>query len=54
MGETRNAYRTLVGKPEAKGPLGRPSSRIKMDLREDGMGWIELIWLRIGTAGGLL
>jgi hypothetical protein len=29
----------------------------KMDLREigwDGMVWIEFIWLRIGTSGGLL
>jgi hypothetical protein len=37
MGETRNAYRTLVGKPEGKTPLGRPRRRlvdnIKMDLR---------------------
>jgi hypothetical protein len=24
------------------------------DLREDGMEWIGLIWLRIGTNGGLL
>jgi hypothetical protein len=24
MGETRNAYRILVGKPERKIPLGRP------------------------------
>jgi hypothetical protein len=24
MGETRNAYRILVGKPEGKIPLGRP------------------------------
>jgi hypothetical protein len=22
--------------------------------REDGMVWIELIWLRMGTSGGLL
>jgi hypothetical protein len=49
MGETRNAYRILVGRPEGKRPLGRPRSRwvddIKMDLREigwDGMNWIEL------------
>jgi hypothetical protein len=49
MGETRNAYRILVGKPEGKGPLGRRRRRrvdnIKMDLREigwDGMDWIEL------------
>jgi hypothetical protein len=43
MGETRNAYRILVGKPEGKRPLGRP--RRRMDLREigwDDMDWIEL------------
>jgi hypothetical protein len=27
MGETRNAYRILVGKPEGKRPLGRPRCR---------------------------
>jgi hypothetical protein len=49
MGETRNTYRILVGKPEGKRPLGRPRRRwvdnIKMDLREtgwDGMNWIDL------------
>jgi hypothetical protein len=49
MGETRNAYRILVGKPEGKRRLGRPRRRwvdnIKMGLREirwDGMDWIEL------------
>jgi hypothetical protein len=38
MGETRNAYKILVGKPEGKRSLGRPRRRwvdnIKMDLRE--------------------
>jgi hypothetical protein len=27
MGETRNAYRILVRKPEGKSPLGRPRRR---------------------------
>jgi hypothetical protein len=49
MGETRNAYRILVGKQEGKRPLGRPRHRwvdnIKMDLGEivwDAKDWIEL------------
>jgi hypothetical protein len=53
MGEKRNAYRILVGKPEGKGPLGRPRRRwvynIKMDLREigwNGMDWIDLAQYR--------
>jgi hypothetical protein len=40
MGEGRNVYRVLVGKPEGKGPVGRPRRRwedgVKMDLREIG------------------
>jgi hypothetical protein len=38
MGEVKNAYRILVGKPEGKRPLGRPRHRwvdnIKMNLGE--------------------
>jgi hypothetical protein len=49
MGEERNVYRVLMGKPEGKRPLGRPRRRweegIRMDLGEIGWGsadWIQL------------
>jgi len=49
MGERRDVYRVMVGKPEGKRPLGRPRHRwednIKMDLQAvgcEGMGWMEL------------
>ena len=49
MIDRRSSYRILVGKPEAKRPLGRLKRRwgdnIKMDLQEEGGGcgdWIEL------------
>ncbi|KAJ4434186.1 hypothetical protein ANN_22734 [Periplaneta americana] len=48
MGESRNAYRVLVGRPEEKRPLGkrrRWEDNIKMDLREvgyDDRDWINL------------
>jgi hypothetical protein len=49
MGDKRNSYRRLVGKPEGKRSLRRHRSRwvdnIKMDLREigwDAVDWIDL------------
>jgi hypothetical protein len=47
MGEKRNAYRILVGKPEGRRPLGRSRRRWvdKIDLREigwDGVDWVDL------------
>jgi hypothetical protein len=38
MGEKKNAYRILVGNPEGKRPLGRPSHRWVNNIR-DTMGW---------------
>jgi hypothetical protein len=49
MGEKRNAYRLLVGKPEGKRPLGRPRCKwvdnIEMDLVEVGRGDVDWIGL---------
>jgi hypothetical protein len=45
VGEERNVYRVLMGKPEGRRPLGRPRRRwedgIRMDLREIGWGSVE-------------
>ena len=48
MGEERGVYRVLVGKPEGRGPLGRPRRRwvhnIRMDLQV-GCGYMDWIGL---------
>jgi hypothetical protein len=49
MGEGRNVYRVLVGKPKGKRPLERPRYRwengIKMDLRK--IGWGSVKWIHL-------
>jgi hypothetical protein len=49
MGEERNVYRALMGKPEGKRPLERPRHRwedgIRMDLGE--IGWGSVDWLQL-------
>jgi hypothetical protein len=49
MGEKRNVYRLLVGKPEGKRPLGIPRRRwidnIKMDLLKIGLNVVDWIGL---------
>ena len=49
MGEEREVYRVLVGKPEGRRPLGRPRRRwmdnIRMDLQEVGCGYMDWIGL---------
>jgi hypothetical protein len=53
MGEKRNAYRLLVGKPEGKRPLGRPRrmwvDNIRKDLGE--IGWGDVDWTRLDWTG---
>jgi hypothetical protein len=47
IGEKRNAYRLLEGKPEGKRPLGRPRRRwvdnIRMYVGE--VGWGDVDWI---------
>jgi hypothetical protein len=49
MGEKRNVYRLLVGKPAGRRPLGRLRrswiENIKMDLLEIGLGSVDWIGL---------
>jgi hypothetical protein len=49
MGEGRNVYMVLVGKPEGKRPLGCPRHRwedgIKMDLKE--INWGAVKWIHL-------
>jgi hypothetical protein len=53
MREKRNVYRSLVGKPEGKRPLGRARSKwvnnIKMDLGE--VGWGDVDWIGLAQDG---
>jgi hypothetical protein len=58
MGEKRNVYRLLVGKPEGKRPLRGPRRRwmdnIKVDLLEIGLSVVDWIDLAQDTGGELL
>jgi hypothetical protein len=49
MGENRNAYRILVGKPEEKRQLRIPRRRwvdnVQIDLRE--IGWGPMVWIEL-------
>jgi hypothetical protein len=59
-GERRGAYRALVGKPEGRNHLEDPGIDGRIILKwifkrlGGGGAWTGLIWLRIGTDGGLL
>jgi hypothetical protein len=49
MGEERNVYKVLMGKPDGKRPLGRPRRKwqdgIRMDLTE--FGWRSVDWIQL-------
>jgi hypothetical protein len=58
MGERRGAYRVLVEKPEGRRPFGRRRSRWKIILKRVFKKWdgalVEIMWLSVGTSGGIL
>jgi hypothetical protein len=45
MGEERNVYKILMGKPEGKRPRCRWEDGIRMDLRKIGLGSVE--WIQV-------
>jgi hypothetical protein len=49
MGEMRNPYDILVGKPEGKRPLGRHGRRWKYNIRVDlgEVGWESVDWMNL-------
>jgi hypothetical protein len=59
MGEGRDAYRALVGRPERKRSLARPRRRWEDNTewvfrKWDVRTWTGSSWLRIGAGGGHL
>jgi hypothetical protein len=47
MGQMRNAYKILAGKPEGRRPLGRPMHRWEDNIRKDfrEIGWEDVDWI---------
>jgi len=59
IAEKRNTYRILMGKPEGRGPLGRPRRAwwtilIWILKKQNGNAWTGLVWFGTRTNGGLL
>jgi len=55
MGEMRNSYKILIGKPEGERPLRRPRRVSDWMLRkQDVKLWTGFMWLRIRSSGELL
>jgi hypothetical protein len=56
MGQGRGAYRILVGRPERRNHLEDPGIDGMLILKWffKKWAWTGLIWLSVGTGGGLL
>jgi hypothetical protein len=59
MGERRGVYRVLVGKPEGKRTLVKPSRRWEDNIKNyfqeiERWAWTGSNWLGMGTGGGHL
>jgi hypothetical protein len=54
MGEERNVYKVMMGKPEGKKPPVRPRRRwedgIRMDLRK--ISWRKVEWIQLAQDRG--
>jgi hypothetical protein len=53
MGDKRNGYRLLVGKPEGKRLLGRPRQRWMDNISVDHgeVGWGDVDWIGLEQVG---
>jgi hypothetical protein len=59
MVDRRGAFRVLMGKSEGRRPFAIPdvygTTTLKLIMKKSvARAWTGLIWLRIGTCGGLL
>jgi hypothetical protein len=48
-GDRRGVYRVLVGNPEEKTPLGRPSSKLGDNIKTNfqQVGWRNMSWIDV-------
>jgi hypothetical protein len=54
MGELKNVYKILVGKPEGRHSIDEMTILKWILRKKDLRMWIGFIWLRICTRGGFL
>jgi hypothetical protein len=47
MGEKRNLYRVLVGKPDGKRPIGRPRCKWENIKNFSETGWSGVDWVHL-------